>query len=516
MGRLATYALRVDWNQDSDFTSTYDDVTNDVLLEGPSASEGVTVSGQGRDQARALAPPQTSVLNFKLVNDDRLYSIEDASSALASQVRPGRDVELTATYGEDWLMDDPGVLMDDPDFFIDGEATVGIFRGAIDQLDQESALGQRTLEIHAHGRIARLEGLTAATILYTNITTGTAMGHLLTAGGLSASEYSISADVIANGRMLAYWYGDGSSVEDQARLLWSTEGYSAFFGEDEDGVIIFEGRNDRTLATRSQEVQATFEDTPTALYHVGLRIMPGLREIINHPHFEIVLRAFQSVAEIWAYSPVITLDADGAASVIATPDDPFRNAVTPSTGGGDFTLSAGVVTVTLERTSGGSTMISFTAGTPGATISALRLRADAYTETASVHIETSLDTSASIAEFGEQFTELDVHPGLAPTDAVALADSMVLAYQELRPTIDVDVINVDQPHLAQILTRRVGDRIHLIDDYQGIDLDVTIEQKAHRIMVGRLHQVRWGCEKVVEQDWALYDVGLYDAGLFGQ
>jgi hypothetical protein len=34
--------------------------------------------------------------------------------------------------------------------------------------------------------------------------------------------------------------------------------------------------------------------------------------------------------------------------------------------------------------------------------------------------------------------------------------------------------------------------------------------------IGRTHTVTFGCEKVVEADWARYDVDLYGTGTYGQ
>lgn len=517
--RTASYRWLIDWPHAGDgaFDGPYDDVTPDTLTDGG----GVTIDGQGRDQARATAPPQQSSFQGELLNTHRRYSRENTGSPLTTLIRQGRDTTFRATAGTDWRLDSPDVLLNDPLALLGGTLDRTLFRGTISSIAEDPSVGNQRVSIQAKGRFGRLSGPTAYTQLYTSITTGQAMVYLLTAGGFVQDvDFRVSADALANGRMLAYWYGDGRSAADQAVELWATEGYSAFLGEDEEGVIEFLGRNDRTIEARSQEVQASFYADPGAgdqLYVTGFRIDPDSYEadIINRPTVELVLRAAATLGVIWEYDPVITLDGDGEGYVDATPGAPFTGAVTPVVLT-DFTLSSGSVTVALSRTSGVLTRISFSAGTPGATISALQLRGQEYAETSMVTKGSNVDVADSIADYGERARPLDAWPGLEPTDAESLCDAMALAYMDPRPIVEVDVENGDGLHLIQALTRRVGDRIYLEEPHSGVAFDATIEQKAHRILAGNKHVVTWGCEKVVEQDWALYDVDLYGTGIFGQ
>jgi hypothetical protein len=509
------YTSLVDWDANGNYTGTYDDITHYVL-----PADTITVSGQGRDQARGTAPPQQPRMEQTLLNLDRLFSSEFASSPLAGNLLPGRPTQFRITIGNDWLMDSPDVPMDSPEHFMEGAGfAYALFTGVIDSIDEDPILGRNRVRLTSHGRLSRLERARVETQLYASITTGAAMQYLLAAAGLSASEYSIDSDVVTNGRILAYWYGDGSDAYSQALALWATEGYSAFFGEDEDGIILFQGRNYRTLSERSQEVQATFRDVLSGddLWHVGFRLHPGIRDVINRPVVEIVQRQAAALAVVWEYgSNVLTLDGTGAASVRAAPSDPFVGAVAPSVASGDFVVSAGTVSVALSRASGASTEIQFSGGSPGATISTLRLRAQVMAVTGGVTAETLIDTSASIATYGERSLQLDALPGLALTDAVSLCDAMAIAYQEPRPVVELDTVNDERRVAVQIMRLLIGDRIHVVDSWSGADLDVLIEQRRHRITNGPSHLVTFGCEKVVEADWGLYDDGLYGVALFGQ
>lgn len=509
--RTINYDALVDWDLDGNYTGPYDNVIEHVL-----ATDTIAIAGQGRDQARGTSPPQIPTLAYALKNTDRRYSSENDGSPLTEKLRAGRPCQVRATSDTDWLLNSPDVLLDSPLYLLGGTLERAIFTGQIDALDEEPDPNRQRVRLKARGRLDRLAKTRVATQLHTDITTGQAMVNLLTAAGLSSSEYDVDSDMVANGRILSYWYGDGRDAKAQAFELWATEGYSAFIGEDDDGVIVVQGRNYRTLNARSQDVQSVFLDEATdgGLRHVGFRISPGLRDIINRPYVDIEPRAAASLAQVWSYTPVITLDGSGAATVQAKPSQPFTGAVTPVVTT-DFTLSSGTVSVTLSRTSGALTEIQFSGGSAGATISDLRLRAQSYVSSGTERVETNVDVSDSITAYGEQPLQLDAWPGLAPADAVSLCDAMALAYMEPRAVVEIDVANVDVLHTYEILKLTVSDRIQVVCFHAGADLEVLIETRKHRI-TPTLHLLTLGCEKVVEGDWSLYDIGLYGSGLFGQ
>lgn len=508
--RQPEYIALVDWDDDGDFEDTYDDVSEHLL-----ASEGITVAGLGRDQGRGLAPPQDSSLGLVLNNQSQRYSSENAGSAIHDGLLPGRPIRLQTRIGSDWTLNDPTVILNDPNVLLGGRATLTLFDGHVDEFKEDHQHVRKRVIVSAKGKLGKLERITAYTQLYTSISTGTAMGHLFTAAGMAASEYEIDSDVIANGRTLSYWYADGRTVAEQARELWATEGYSAFLGEIEPGVVSFLGRNYRTTATQSQEIQASYLDDGTELPYTGFRITPGYRDVLNAPYIEeLVRRAAASSAAIWTYDQTVTLDGSGAASVTARLREPFTNAITPVVTT-DFTLSSGVVTVALSRTSGIATEIQFSGGTPGATITSLQLRAQSYAEIGRVRVEPSISTAASVAKYGTRELALEVWPGLSVTAGVSLCDAVALAYMEARPIVEIDLVNRDGHSLYDQMTRRVGDRVYLEESGSGTAIDAIVEQLTHRITPA-VHYLTLGCEKVVEADWALYDVDPYGTGLFGQ
>lgn len=535
--RLAAYAGETDWTLTGDYSGDYDDVTVDVDAEA-----GVTIT-RGRDQTSGRGRARTPASSSTLRNDHKRYSAEYAGSPLADNLLPGRPHRWSAVYGTDATMDDPSIRMEDLDTLMDGRATVRLFTGSLDELTQRPSLRERRVGVSALGSMLALKGRRITTALYETVTTGAAVVAAFQAAGLPSSLYDVDADMIANGRTMLYWYADDEDLYDVVtRLVLDTEGYPAAIYERGNGVIAVEGRNYRTLTTRSLISQATFWDRVTVtgeiamddptvtmddpeilmdgagrgLYHTGFRYQPGIRDVINAASVSITTRTAQASGVVWTYGQTVTLDTSGEATVTAKPTDPFKTAIVPSIAGSDFALSAGVVTVALSQTSGGSTVISFTGGTSGATITGLRLRAVAMTPTSTVRVSNVLDTSASQTAYGVRSAQLDAYPGLGSTEAASLCDGIVLAYRDPRPLIDVDIVNTNGRQTYQIMQREVSDRIRVIDTQTGADLELIIEQISHKIGVGRTHTTTLFCEKVVETGWGLYDIGLFDDAIYGQ
>jgi hypothetical protein len=535
LSRLAVYEPQTSWDNSGNYDGDYDNLIADI-----DGDAGIVIT-RGRDQARGRGTGRVASSEHTLNNTSRRYSAEYPGSPLQDQLLPGRPHRIGAAYGGGVVMDDGDATMDDAEAFMDGVGSVYLFTGTIDDIEQQPALGVRRVNVRALGSLQKLQGRRISTPLYENITTGQAVQYALTAGGLAASEYDIDSDMIANGRTLSYWYADDEDLDAVInRLVFDTEGYPAAKYERGDGVIAIEGRNYRTLADRSQTVQASFYDTSASgdalmddaavkmddhrvfmdgrrlgLYHTGLRYTPGIRDVINAATQEIVIRTAQPLGVVWSYSQTVTLDNSGAATVIAKPTNPFKSAVVPVVST-DFTLSTGTVMVSLSRTSGGSTAISFSGGTAGATITGLQLRAVEMKDTSTVRVTNQLDMSDSQDAYGERSVQLSAWPGLTVGQAQSLCDGIVFAYGEPRPLIEFDVVNGSGRILHHIMTREVSDRVRVVEFHTGIDLEVTIEQITHRIVTGRIHTATFSCEKVVEADWAKYDVSLYGTGIYGQ
>lgn len=489
--RVPTYTIAVDWANNGDFQGTYDDVTADTLGE-----PGLSVE-RGRDQQRASGDVMVPAASWTLNNEAGTYNPQ--RGPLSSEMLPGRPVSITAGFGDPTLMQDVDVVMEDAGTFMDGVANVGLLTGTLDDISITPTLGNRTVQLRALGSLLKLRGLVVSTALYSGISTGTAMTYLLQAAGLSSGEYVIDPYAVSSGRTLSWWWVDNRDAYDAAVELLETEGPPAALYEDGFGRVVFESRLYRTFTTRSSTSQGTFRDVALqgGLYYQSIAYEPGLRDIVNDVALTLDVRtAAASRTDVWTYGATLTLDGNGAGSVLARPNDPFTDALVPVVTT-DFTLSTGTVSVALSRTSGGSTLISFTGGSANATVSSLKLRAKTVPVTSSVVLRNQVTSAVTDSQtaFGVRSSSPSAVRTLSLTEGQSLVDAITAYYGELRPAVTIEFANADNAHAVQQLVREVSDRIHVINASLGIDDDYSVEQITHEVRTAGLHTVRLGLEK---------------------
>ena len=103
----AKWLVRVDWNDDGDFSDSNEDVTSDVL--------GLTL-----EHLRDLSSGhiESARLEMELKNDDHKYSPPNGSSPLSGDLEPGRKVWVRAAYPWDSFTGSAGTQLADhtPDY----------------------------------------------------------------------------------------------------------------------------------------------------------------------------------------------------------------------------------------------------------------------------------------------------------------------------------------------------------------------------------------------------------------
>lgn len=508
MPRTASYQFVRDWDIDGDFGDSTEDVTAYTLV-----SPGVRIT-HGRDQARSLAPPMVPAETGELNNQGQEFSAEFPGSPIYGLLLPGRAVEDRATFGTDVPYESDNLYDEDLTPYNGTLPAVTLFTGVIDDIVQHPNPNERRVGISCLGSIVKLRGVRVTTILYENITTGTALGHLLDAAGWPADKRSVST----GDTTLLYWYLSDADAFDAAVALFKTEGAGAALYEDGDGVLHFENRNYRATTLRSLTSQATYYDQSegqeigyesTAAYDsdvfyngtgglhhiVPMSYAPGFRDIINVCRVKVVTRSVAALAVVWTYGATITLGASEAITLTAVPQNFFKAAV--CTNGTDVTASSGTIaSVSLSRTSGGRTDITITADGGGVTINLLQLRAQAITTSSEATITSTVDSSDSVSTFGTRTYTLDLLPDVTANQAFDLANAIVNRYMTQVPVVNVTLANVDGAHLLEILTRAVSDRITVIERHTGLNTDLWVEQVSHDIQEGgRRHLLTLGCEK---------------------
>jgi hypothetical protein len=110
-------------------------------------------------------------------------------------------------------------------------------------------------------------------------------------------------------------------------------------------------------------------------------------------------------------------------------------------------------------------------------------------------------------------------------DADAIAGAILLRYAQRRPTVQLRVVTEDPIHFLQVVSRTIGDRIHILNGEMGLDDDFFVERITHQIqrinVPGRppVHSVILGCEKAGVQSsnpfrfdvrGAGFDQGIFD------
>lgn len=523
----------IDWTGSGDFDGLYDDVSNDVAGE-----PGIAID-TGKDGSRTLAPPKTVAADFELFNHEGTYSQERSDSPIYQLVVPGRGVLVEVDHGTEGVYDE-----DDPydaDDYYDGLATFSLARTAIDDLTQETALGQQRVGLSTLGIEQLLLARTVTVAVMVNPRVDQCISALLDAAGWPSDL----RDIAVSDTTLAYWWCDDREPWAAMLELLQSEGPGALW-TDGSGVLHFENRNYRTTTPRSDVSQASFFDqssglpsdydedddydaddfydgVTSGLFFTALRYDPGYRDIRNRATYTIRTRSLASLGVVWTYGAALALGSGESVTLIARPTDPFQNAVTPASPT-DFSVSGGTVSVSLAATSGLVAFITIaaTSGTP--TVTGLQLRAQALAVVGETTVANNVDASGSIARFSAipgqdipRVLQVGGWPEIGAAGAVAVCNAWVSRYMVPRPAVEIVLRNADGLHVEQILKRTVSDRITLYERNTGLAADVWINSK--RLVIagagGRVVECVLGCEKVEEVLGSLWNSGLWGTAVWG-
>ena len=479
---VATYTLNVDWDNDGGF----EDATSDLL-----PSFRITY---GRDRLRRLSPPMVSGMSFILENGDNTYHPENTASPLFGNLVPHREVRLQATFSA---------------------STFTLFRGFLDDFEVATHPDEQRVYVEALDGLAATLETNISTALYKGIDTGAAINVVLDEVGWPVDD----RDIDAGATSIPFWWEEGIPAWDAMLRLLNSEGPPALLYVD-GGVITFRSRHHRLLDSASISSQATFRATGTEpLFSVDFQYDHGWRDIVNNVEFVVPLYEQQALSTVWEYiGETLVLAASEVRTIRATADDPFVVAVTADafildsvTNGvldtnkldSDdaiidivFTLTAGGVTTSIDRESGQTVSITFTAGGSGATLTDLHLDAQSVTNTGDVTVTDS--DASSIADFGNRSWGEDT-PWVNQNVAADLAAAIINDFKDPHPKIRMPVsANGHDDRMTQALTRKLSDRVTVIDaGIAGFDDEYFIDQITHNLdEAGNFHSTVFGCESV--------------------
>jgi hypothetical protein len=474
----AAYQISVDWVADGDFIDPFDNVTDDVL------QRGITVMS-GRDQNRQLSPARIGSAGFALCNVERLYSPENTDSDLYGNLEPGRETSIQATF--------------------DG-TTYPLFYGRLNDFTVNPDRDNRSVEFTALDGLSTLQGVKISTALYQALRTGEIVALILDEAGWPADR----RDIDTGASFTSYWWEEGTTAFDAIQKVVNAEGPPALAYIAPDGTFTFRDRHHRLLRAASLTSQADFAaarvecDSPPV---TGLDYTPpftyqhGWRDIVNDVLQDVDQRAQNTdLSTVWNTESPFSILTGQTVEIKAVASDPFLDAVAPTTTGSEPDIvytGTGVVSATLSRTSGQSTIIRVTSVGGPATVLSMRLRARAVPVGRTIQVREQ--DPASITLHGLRTYPQDIQLATA-NDVEAVAEVIVAQYANRRPLVSMRVVAQDPTHLVQIFTRTLSDLITIRNDELGLDAGFYIEQIEHtitRINPERppIHAVVFGCEK---------------------
>ena len=227
----------------------------------------------------------------------------------------------------------------------------------------------------------------------------------------------------------------------------------------------------------------------------------GWRDIINDITFPVEERRPDTdLSVVWQSDAAISLALGESATVKVQASEPFRDAQDLVDGTDIVYTGTGVPVVLLSRTSGQSVTIIITAAGGTVNVSHLQLRARSVPVARTV--EVSAVDSTSVMRHGDRAYPSDA-PWVNRNDAQAVAQLLLAAYAERRPTVGLRIVSEDLAHHLQIVTRQISDRITIQRSELGLDADFHIETIGHTLarMVGEdtcpgpVHYATFQCER---------------------
>jgi hypothetical protein len=507
-------AVQISLDGSGDYTGTNDDVTAYVAV-----APGIQID-EGREGARALLPPKGPALSFELRNEQGLWSQENPGGPAYQQLLPGRPVRIVSAEADHRTYRSHTAYRAPVRYSPGGAYSITIASGAIDEIVQTTEPGQQRVAISNLGTLSTLLHQDVTVPIQTTIRTDEAIELLLDEIGWPSGLRDISI----GDTTLTYWWCDERRPWDAILELLASEGPCQFY-QDAEGVLHFENRNYRAIATRSTVSQASYADVDTGgLWFTGLSYDPGFKSVHNRATYSTKRRTLGALAKVWEYGASLVLTANQSVTLIVRPTDPFQNAVTPAAAT-DYTVSAGSLSaVTLSATSGLVAFLTITAGASGATVNGvtstgIQLRAQPLSVLSETVAQNGVDASESITKYSPipgvdipRTLNVQGWPEIEPIGAQAVCDAWVNRYMEQHPQVSIMIRNADLDHLYEILNRQVSDRISLTDANTGISADVWIESKQIKISGagGRTIECILGCELTSILTGAIWDVSEWD------
>lgn len=457
----------------------------------------------GRDQSRALNPVSPAEMDITLDNQDGRYSPNNSGSPLRTPenfLLPNREVLVNATYN--------GKVYD-------------LFRGYLDDIEVNPHISEQRVKFSVVDPMASVGGTELSTQVWQGLRTGDAVHKVLDEIGWPANR----RDIDPGATVLAYFWVDGQDASAAISDLVASEGPPAYATINSAGYFTFRDRHHRILDSRSNTSQVTFDAlTVEPCFSPPMEINVGWKDIINSVTLDAhifsaaivdgtaindsnissdtdetdasetsVVNELAKSPVIWTYEGTLSIPAGETVTLFLNIDTPAQYMqVLP----GDYKITGGPVTFSFSRTSGKSSIISVFAPSNSASITNLKVRGYPINQTDGVLISVTNDDSITLVGQKSDPDNIDA-PWANANDAQAIGEIIVRTRSNSLPTVSITVNNGTTERLEQILSRRISDRIHILEPRSYTDADFYIESISHTLdSAGKFHTVKFGCEAV--------------------
>lgn len=479
----ATYKVLVDWNNDGDYTDTYDDITTYVISCSWS---------RGRDYASQLTGKSTAgTITVVLNNESKIFSSFNVSSPIYGSILPGRRIRVQGIFGGETYTLWTGRLLR----IIPHPATSGLQEATLEGIGVLGYYNQNKVNVPMY--LAQPTGALIGVICFV------ASGDIGLVIGLDIGTITVTR----------YWVDDNTMMYSLGQIE-DTEG--GFVLEASDGRFAFEDRAHRTLAPHTIS-QVTFSDAPGAsLGYTGIMQDDPLIEIYNEFKAEVQLFTVESLAVLWTLSetgvdsPAIAthttqifwasypnaesaseaIGVDAWTTPIATTD--FTAYTTPSGAGSDIT---GDIIINTTKFSTAMKIEVYNGNAATAYIRFLQARGTPLFRSNSTWY--SAEDAVSQGKYGIRTYPNPAQFLPSASTAQVWCNTMLAKYKDPHPILSFSVLgNIDDNHMTQVLTRNISDRITIVANGEsglGINADFFIEAEHHKVEKGGIHTVTWEC-----------------------
>lgn len=497
---LAAYSYYVDWDNNGNFTGTYDDVTAYVL------------SAQweyGVDWSSTPGRSKIGACRIKLDNSDGRFSSYNTASPLntpAQLIFPGRPVKVTMTIAP--------------------AAAVTMWYGYLESILPSPGIivGVSTAELLAYGPLSQISDTEVHLALQTNHDTGALVTHILNAAYYSATLRDIDTGLSTLSKFFVLRDSDAISVLHELE-----DAECGLIRETKDGKIAFEARDHR-IVHHGSPAPTTFGSG--GLYMWNLSQEDPLNGICNAIQTDV--RTF-NVSDTMQLACIVDVrnELGGAAIPIAgaggtrtvrievpTANSPSYVLAVSSWGmvtyeantladisGTDITAS-----VSASKTEYADRMeIVFTNAGAAGYIVVLKVDGTAIVEGDPIPVKAEDGpTTDGATSQGKYRIRNYPSPSRWLTDIDVAEDycaHLLALYKDPVPRITFDVMaNYDAAHLAKVQALDVSDRIHVDATAAiyslGIDQDFFVEHIRHKVDSASLHTVEYQCRTVKSNTWA--------------